>query len=86
MGQSSGLPPGDRQAWLEDVHKRAEALIAKPDFERRFEAFLRPEQRGRWRLDGITMNEVGRFWSKLTCAKPQTGKKYHYTGFGVAMV
>jgi len=33
-------------------------------------------------FDDITMNDMGRFWDELTCAKLETGGTYHYTGFG----
>jgi predicted O-methyltransferase YrrM len=35
-------------------------------------------------FDDIAMNDMGLFWEGLTSAKLATGKKYHYTGFGVA--
>jgi len=35
-------------------------------------------------FDDITMNDMGRFWDGLSCAKLETGTKYHYTGFGLA--
>jgi len=35
-------------------------------------------------FDDITMNDMGRFWDSLTCAKLETGGTYHYTGFGIA--
>ena len=34
-------------------------------------------------FDDITMNDMGRFWEGLTCAKLETGGTYHYTGFGL---
>jgi hypothetical protein len=34
-------------------------------------------------FDDITMNDMGRFWDSLTCAKLETGGTYHYTGFGL---
>jgi cephalosporin hydroxylase len=35
-------------------------------------------------FDDITMNDMGRFWDELPCAKFATGTTYHYTGFGIA--
>jgi predicted O-methyltransferase YrrM len=35
-------------------------------------------------FDDITMNDMGRFWDGLPCAKLATGTTYHYTGFGIA--
>ena len=48
----------DRSEWLLTIHLKAEALIAEPGFERRFDSFLRPDQVGKWRLDGIS----GYYW------------------------
>ena len=48
----------DRSQWLLDIHRKAEALIAEPGFELAFESFLRPDQVGKWRLDGIS----GYYW------------------------
>ncbi len=35
---------------LLEIHRQAEALLQAPEFESRFEAFLRPDQVGKWRL------------------------------------
>ena len=48
----------DRYLRLLRVNEEAEALMAEPGFERRFDAFLREDQIGRWQLDGIS----GYYW------------------------
>jgi predicted O-methyltransferase YrrM len=35
-------------------------------------------------FDDITTNDMGDFWSQLTCAKLETGTRFHYAGFGLA--
>jgi len=35
-------------------------------------------------FDDIQMNDMGRFWDELDCAKINVGYFYHYTGFGIA--
>jgi len=34
-------------------------------------------------FDDTTMNDMGPFWDELSCAKIETGDRYHYTGFGL---
>ncbi len=47
-----------RSDWLEDIHLRADAMIAEHGFEARFRSFLRDDQIGQWKLDGIS----GYYW------------------------
>ena len=47
-----------RSSWLEDIHRRAGAMIAEHGFEARFRSFLRDDQIGQWKLDGIS----GYYW------------------------
>ncbi len=48
----------DRAEELLKIHRQAEALLQAPEFESRFEAFLRPDQIGKWRLDNV----CGYYW------------------------
>ncbi|MDR3690795.1 MAG: class I SAM-dependent methyltransferase [Fimbriimonas sp.] len=43
---------------LEGVHRRAEELLSKVDFEERMDSYLRPEQLGKWGRDNIS----GYYW------------------------
>src|SRR5476651_2521884 len=48
----------DRNEWLKRIYLRAQGLLTEPEFERRIDAFLRDDQRGKWRLDDIS----GYYW------------------------
>jgi hypothetical protein len=51
-------PSPDREAWLRDVHWRAEELLPSPGFAERMDPYLRQDQRGKWGFDSIS----GYYW------------------------